>query len=250
MNVPLGSMDMAGWLALIAFVVALGIQTYLVLVRPDRLWWAGRAAAESVKTLTWRYVVGGQPFPVSLRGQDADALFLFRLKEILTDLGDLPLIAPASTPPGQITTTMRKLREQSLQERVRTYRDDRVRDQFRWYSQKARQNNKRVVQFTVATIALESLGVLLATLKAFTAVPFDLLGPVAALAAAVAAWQQMRQHTTLAQAYSVASQELATIDSTIADGFEEHEWSQFVQDAEEAMSREHTLWRASRGLRP
>lgn len=62
---------------------------------------------------------------------------------------------------------------------------------------------------------------------------------------------QAKQHRALAQAYAVASQELASITSQLNRGITEQEWPQFVIDAEEAISREHTTWLASRvGRRP
>ena len=54
--------DLAGIGAAVAFVVALLAELYLLQARPDRLWYDGRAVAESAKTLTWRYLVGGSPF--------------------------------------------------------------------------------------------------------------------------------------------------------------------------------------------
>ncbi|MCV5359976.1 DUF4231 domain-containing protein, partial [Escherichia coli] len=35
---------------------------YLFSVRPEKLWYGGRAVAESIKTITWRYVCRAEPF--------------------------------------------------------------------------------------------------------------------------------------------------------------------------------------------
>src|ERR1035438_4959533 len=32
-------------------------------MRPDRLWYSGRAVAESAKSLAWRYMTGADPYP-------------------------------------------------------------------------------------------------------------------------------------------------------------------------------------------
>ena len=74
----------------------------------------------------------------------------------------------------------------------------------------------------------------------------DLLGLAGAVIAAGAAWVQAKQHQTLANAYAVASQELAAISAQVDWASGEQEWAHFVDQAEEAISREHTLWRASR----
>jgi hypothetical protein len=77
----------------------------------------------------------------------------------------------------------------------------------------------------------------------------SLLGVAAAASASAAAWLQTRQHENLTTAYSVACQELASVRSLIEQNRDEATWAQFVEDAEEAISREHTMWRASRGMR-
>lgn len=41
---------------------ALGCSIFLFAKRPDRQWYAGRAVAESIKTITWRYVSLAAPF--------------------------------------------------------------------------------------------------------------------------------------------------------------------------------------------
>jgi hypothetical protein len=80
------------------------------------------------------------------------------------------------------------------------------------------------------------------------AVRADLLGIVAAAIAVVAAWMQTKQHETLGRAYSVTAQELAAVRTDWEADRNEDEWAAFVDEAEEAISREHTLWRASRGV--
>ncbi|MEU4603451.1 SLATT domain-containing protein [Kribbella sp. NPDC023972] len=74
---------------------------------------------------------------------------------------------------------------------------------------------------------------------------------VAALIGVGATRLGVRQYTTNARAYSLASEELAIIRSRIevfdCDGPDsDRRWAAEVADAEEAVSREHTMWRASR----
>src|SRR5688572_16797679 len=65
-----GTTDWAGVIAAIAFVVALLTRLDLLTGRPERIWYEGRAAAESAKTLAWRYAVGGVPFAIDARPHD------------------------------------------------------------------------------------------------------------------------------------------------------------------------------------
>ena len=95
-------------------------------------------------------------------------------------------------------------------------------------------------------LAIQSLGLGGALLKGTGLIDFDALGILAAAAASVLAWLQIKQHATLAQSYSHAAHELSTIGALIDSVQSEAEWGRFVNDAENAISREHTAWRARR----
>jgi hypothetical protein len=84
---------------------------------------------------------------------------------------------------------------------------------------------------------------------AFDIVHFDLLGIHGAVGVAASAWSQARQHSNLATAYSVTALELGSVLDELDALRDESDWSKFVGESEEAISREHTLWRASRGIR-
>jgi hypothetical protein len=243
-----GPVDIFGLIALVAFLAALAAEVYVVTEHPDRVWYEGRAAAESTKSLAWRYMVGGEPFPVAQATAAVDTLYLERMYDVLHDLASLDLIAAAGA--QHITNEMRRVRALPLDDRQALYRTDRLEDQQRWYADKSKWNGKRSFAWSVTAIALEFAGVVGAALKAFNLTHFDLLGVLAATAGAVTAWSQAKQHQTLHRAYFVASQELAAILSQITAPITEESWTQFMQKAEEAISREHTLWRASRAVKP
>ena len=69
---------------------------------------------------------------------------------------------------------------------------------------------------------------------------------VATVGAATAAWVQAKQYATLASAYATANEELASIRVLSAHATGEAAWAEFVDSAEGAISREHTMWRAPR----
>jgi hypothetical protein len=237
--------DLAGIAAAIAFSVALLSELYLFQQRPDRVWYDGRAAAESAKTLTWRYLVGGDPFgKASLPDHDAEQLLLNRFGQIARDLKGVHLV-PVSGGADQLSNAMRQIRALPLDTRREQYRRGRIHDQRDWYAHKARWNELRATRWALTLAALEAVGLAGAVLKATGAVEVDLLGLAGALVAAGVAWFQTKQYQTLASAYAVASQELMTIGSQIDRPSAEEEWAHFVDQAEEAISREHTLWRAS-----
>jgi hypothetical protein len=73
----------------------------------------------------------------------------------------------------------------------------------------------------------------------------DAMTIMASGAAGVIAWTESKQSSALATAYAVAAQELSEIASCFEQRFTEDEFAVFVEQSEEAISREHTLWRAS-----
>ncbi len=244
-----GTTDWAGVIATIAFLGALYTRLNLLTGRPERTWYDGRAAAESAKTLAWRYAVGGKPFGIkTCPSQQADALLLTRLSDILTNLGGLGAVPPARGG-EQITAGMRALRSRSLEERKAAYAAGRIANQRDWYSSKARWNLNRAQRWGAALLLVEFAGAVGAIVKAIGLVEIDLLGLAGTAAAAGTSWLQAKQHTTLAEAYSVTAHELAAIAAQIDMQQSEETWAEFVDDAEEAISREHTLWRASRGAK-
>ena len=239
-----GSVDAAGVVTALAFVTALVVDVSVLQSRPGRAWYEGRALSESAKTLAWRYAVGGAPFSQALTGEQADKLFLDRIRLLQRDLPSVPLLA---TTAPTITQTMRRLRAAPLTDRQAAYQDGRVVDQQRWYATKARYHRRRATAFRITGLALEVLGVVAALSKAFGIVDIDLAGIVAASVAALAAWSSARQHGATATAYVVTSHELGVIAELLRQNHTEREWSTAVDDAEDAISREHTLWRASHG---
>jgi len=233
-------------IALVALSAAVVLKAHLLTRKPDRVWYEGRAAAESAKTLAWRYAVGGTPFGLDLEAGEARKLYLSRLREVVRPLRDLTL-PPPTEGSQQITGSMERLRAAPLGHRRHSYVEGRLEDQRAWYAMKATWNARRADLWGVAMILFEILGVIAASARLLTSISFDFVGVAAAFAGAAAAWLQTKDHGTLASAYSVTARELADVVATADEAATEAEWAQFVDHAEEAISREHTLWRASRG---
>jgi hypothetical protein len=240
-----GGFQVGGGLAFLAFACALGAELFLATTNPLTTWYEGRAAAESAKTLAWRYMVRAEPF--ERESADVDKQFLSQIHSLLQDLQSISL-STAEPDAQQISDKMRQIRVLDFEERRKVYLDDRIADQQRWYSDKARWNDRRARSWVLVSIVLEIAGLLGGALKAFGLINFDLLGFLAAAAGSVLAWIEAKQHRNLATAYGIASQELASIATELLTVHSEERWAAFVAQSEEAISREHTLWRASRGL--
>jgi SMODS and SLOG-associating 2TM effector domain 3/SMODS and SLOG-associating 2TM effector domain 1 len=241
--------EVGGAVTLVAFLVAIAAEFYILVERPDEQWLKARAAAESIKTLTWRYMVGGAPLPDSLSDEEADLLFLARTSDVLKDLGPLITEVRVGTN-AQITPEMRAIRAEPLVERQRVYLEGRISDQWNWYSKRSAANGARRHRYSLAALGCEICGVLVATLRMFEVIDVDLLSVLATMAASIIAWSQAKQYHALAGSYAIAAQELAIVRSSPVHHLDESDWSGFVSDAEEAISREHTTWRASRATNP
>jgi uncharacterized membrane protein YhaH (DUF805 family) len=64
----------------------------------------------------------------------------------------------------------------------------------------------------------------------------------AVAAAAAISWIQARRFNDLSTSYSLAAHEIAIIQSRAKIFMDEEEFSRFVNDTENAFSREHTQW--------
>jgi SMODS and SLOG-associating 2TM effector domain 3/SMODS and SLOG-associating 2TM effector domain 1 len=244
-----GGADWAGAVAASSFTLALVAEAFLLKSKPERTWYQARAAAESVKTLSWRFAVGGEPFKVGeVGGPDVSDLFLARLRSIFDVIKDLELGPPTSSEP-QITQPMKEVRGLPLVARKTIYETGRVANQQDWYRGRARKNRQLAHWWTMSMLTAETAGIICGIFKAIGTIERDWLSFSGVIVAAIVAWLQAKQYQTLATAYTVTALELASVRSKIADQNTEDEWSTFVSDAEEAFSREHTLWKASRGIK-
>jgi hypothetical protein len=236
-----GAWDATALLAGIAFTAAAILRIILIRGRPHRLWYDGRAAAESIKTLSWKYAVAGDPF---IAGETAAQERLEGLtRDVLGSFDTLGAdVASASSEP---TENMRAFRAKPLSERRDAYASGRIQDQQSWYQRKADWNKKRARFWGALMLALQVAAALGAFLKGFGVIDIDLFGLAGAAAASAAAWLETKQHHVIARAYRGAAQELAAIDALIPQQQTEEAWGRFVAEAEEAISREHTMWKAS-----
>jgi hypothetical protein len=244
----LGGAVEAAWCAVaaaLAFLASLVVQVELARRRPEEGWYGGRAVAESVKSLAWQYAVAGGPY--GKENEDAEKELVADLRCILAD-AEVSL-AQGEMTGSQVTDGMRGLREQSLDARRDAYLRGRIRDQRTWYGSKATFNRKRRVLWLYVIVVAQVAGGAGAVLAAAGVLGFDALGVAAAVVAAGIAWVQYAGYGTLEAAYSVAAHELGFAEDEIRGVASEGEWAGAVSDAEQAISREHRLWRASRGVR-
>jgi hypothetical protein len=232
----------------IATVMTIGLILSVTLqrLRPERAWFDGRVIAESVKTLSYRYMMRSEQYKGVADSQETDEQFMADLRGLLADRVRLrdEFFSPVEAE-YQITRRMREVRRMGMEERRQWYSRHRLRDQETWYAKKARVNEQAARKWFVAATAGQAAAVVGAIILArYPEAPINLTGLFATLAAASLAWLQLKQHQTLAQSYDLAAQELRAVQTVVADITTDDALSAFVSNAEMAVSREHTMWRA------
>ncbi len=242
LSISAGRVDVAAVIVLLGFAVAFASELALWIHGPERLWYDGRALAESTKTLAWRYAVCADPFPSAMSKDEALGVLRTRLLEVSRET-TTGVVLTAATPVA--TDRMSDLRNESFVVRRAAYVEDRTLDQQRWYAKKAQLNGAWSVASRIVLVVAEILAIILASLRVFGGWHVNLAGVMGAFIAAGAAWVAVKQFGPLASAYSIAARELA-IQSDRLRVVPEEAWAKVSADAEEAISREHTLWLASR----
>lgn len=229
------------------FLVFIFLSMYLMISRPDQVWYGARAIAESVKTMTWRFMCGAPPF----RGEraHANALFVERLLDTLRSNGLVANRMPAPQAGNSLSPAMLGNRELALAEKIDLYRVHRIGEQLEWYSTKSGRARREGV-FAYAVLVL--FGVVGLAVCIFGAYLSDLsnavmtLGLIAALCAFVMIWIQAKRYLEVAAAYALSAHEISIVAGKLGPGIGQYDFEEFVAEAENVFSREHTQWAARR----
>lgn len=234
-------------LQLLSLLAALGCSIYLFSRKPDRNWYSGRAVAESVKTITWRFATRAEPFDTT--DEIAEHDFREKLRSIVDQNREVAGLFTEHITEAQITAAMRKLRGESTELRRNAYAERRIGDQLSWYANKASWNRRASTHSFILLIAINSFAVVCAALRIqFPATPFWPTDVFVAAAASLLTWMQARRFSELASSYALAAHEIGLIREKSRVPVDDKQLSLFVGDAENAFSREHTQWVARRDV--
>jgi hypothetical protein len=243
LNLPIAGFAL---LQALALFTSLGLTIYLSFVQPQRVWYGARALAESVKTVTWRYVMRAEPYEGSIK--QSTKHFLVNLRKILNDNTVLNKIV-AVNDGKEITAWMIRIRKQPIAERRRVYEKFRVNDQFDWYRLKAKTNDTNSRRWYWFLVVLHVLAIIFALLRivypSASVWPTDF---VVTATSGVMAWLQAKRFQELATSYSLTAHDIGLLREKLVEATTELKFSAFVGDAENAFSREHTQWRARRDV--
>lgn len=226
---------------IVVLLTALSCSAFLFGKRPDKHWYAGRAVAESVKTTTWRFIMRAEPF--GSNNESSRREFRTKLKAIHEQNEDTVRALTESLDSPQVTPAMESAREMTLHERIEVYDRLRIGEQRSWYAGKARFNNNRATLFFWLLIGANSIAVVLAVLRIkFFSSPLWPTDIFVALAACLLSWMQAKKYSELSASYALAANEIGIIHEELKEIRTESRFSNFIGDAENAFSREHTQW--------
>ena len=214
--------------------------------KPDRVWYNTRAVAESVKTLTWRYMMRAEPFQAT----DDTPLRYFqkKLKDVLDQNQQALGLLSANLADRQITETIRSHREAPFETRKDIYIRDRIDDQCAWYARKANFNRRHARIFFAALVLSNVVALSLSMYRIIDpATQFFPTDIFVALSASLLTWIQGKRYSELAASYALAAHEIGIIRDQAYD-VPESQFSVFVADTESAFSREHTQWVARKDV--
>jgi hypothetical protein len=242
------SPTVAKWLnTATAVLLVIGIIAILVTRerRYEKRWFDARAVAESSKTITWRYVMHIPPFDI----EGANAKFIEELRAIELARPTLTAADAKEEVVEQISARMEELRNSNFALRKQVYTSTRAEDQKEWYVRNARKNSQTASVWFWTTLGLQVVALIFAILKADGLASFSPAGLIMTVAAGAAAWNQAKRHDELSASYSLAAHELADLKTLLVSCSDENAFVLLVEDIEEAISREHTMWRARRNVR-
>lgn len=239
-----------GWLSIgssILLVISLILTIWIMYFKPEKTWYDGRAIAESTKSLTWKFITGTKPFGYKLKSSDAEEKLIKNLKQIIGQKKEFfQLIGEEFGEGEQITDSMRKLRKLDFKEKVEYYAINRLEDQKDWYYKKSKENRKNKNLTFFAIITFQVLAIIALILDFYNIIDFTITPLMACMASSFIAWLQLKRFQELTESYGITATELNLIKSKVKHIKDESDFENFVDDAETAISREHTLWLARR----
>lgn len=236
----------AGYYVIFASIFLLSIAAMVARywLKPEQDWYKGRALAESIKTSCWRYCMRAEPFgdadDVAVRRSE----FRNHLRAILEANRHIGRnIPPDSAANDQITETMEKTRALPLEERKSLYETHRIREQRTWYAKKASANRSASKRWLRLGLLAYSSAIMMVLVRiGYPRWEIWPVEPLIVLASSLIGWTQIKKFNELASSYTLTAHEIGIIQGRIKEVDREEDFSDFVNEAEQAFSREHTQW--------
>lgn len=237
----------------IAIIVCIVISIFCSVIvhksKLQKIWYEGRAVAESLKTMGWKYINCTPPYEIQDAPITGDERFISDLRTIMGNNQDILdriklLDGNAST---IITQEMKIFRNLNWQEKKEIYLEQRIKEQRDWYANKAKVNSDEKNKWFYVSVALQFLALIaIFFIVKNSNITSDLVGFFSSASTSIISWIQVKRYQELHEAYSTTAFELDIIYNQGSQLDNDRNFLSFVEDAEKAISREHTLWIARR----
>lgn len=233
----------------VPFVVSVTLKLFSLAGGFEADWYTGRAVAEAVKSMTWRYQMGAAPY----HGTHADATFAGDITRMLHRSNLRQAVNTLTNLPLQITDQMRSSRAQEAGARLDRYVRERLMNQAAWYQARSLENRRNANTWfwlsVVLQLAAVATAIIALALGADANRGSDLLRVMAIFATislAGTAWNERSRFAQLADSYATTLQELLLAASLARTTDENDSLEQAVKEGEDAILREHRVWLARR----
>lgn len=223
------------------YVTMAGTACFLLLIflGLDKRWYSARAVAETLKGMTWQYLMDAGEF-ASKKGGKAKAKYLKavvgeiakRDREVLTQINN-----ERNEFDQEISPQMEKFLSLNTSVKKECYLALRLGNQMSWYKKRSKENGiqKRVWYFLVAVLQVGAI------FAAKNGMP-NLTAFIVAMAGGAFSWLQLKRHQELHRAYAFASEDLRIMEEKFSGQTKAQKISELVLETEKAISREHSIW--------
>lgn len=190
----------------------------------EKKWYDNRASTESLKSLTWKWV---------MNSKESESNFEDNLKPFLGRIGNENLI----------TDEMKSIKKMKRKEKFEYYKKNRIMDQERWYLKKKKENVMKTKWFLFITI-VSYIILFVVLLYNLFANPKEMIninvGFLILLGTIFSSWSNSKKYAELGEAYSITLEDISFLKDEIMDDTDN--FNDYISNCENAFSREHTQW--------
>lgn len=210
---------------------------------PLKLWYNGRAVAESVKSMTWKWMMAAEPYHNNIL-ETASKEFQGDLHKLLKQ--NETIFSHYHDDEGfyySISDKMKEVRNAPTKDKLSFYNLNRIKDQLEWYRKKAKTLRTTYIKYSIIVVLCYLfiiVSMIIKISKPNMTLPTEL---ISAIVAAILSWMEAKKYNELSCAYSLAVNDISIINANMLEGeVTDREISEYVINSENAFSREHTQW--------
>lgn len=222
---------------LILFLLSVSVFLLRIFTKFDRKWFKSRAYSESIKSMTWKWIM-------SSRNEKE-----FKVQIDAFILNNHIVLNPYTSHDDLITVEMRKIKELQDSEKYLYYRENRITDQEKWYKRKIIYNKKRFVMISSLTVIAYTLAIVYLIHNLKNGVKSDkYYDLIVIFCTLLLSWANIKKYNELIEAYTITLNDIVVLKNNILSFEEVDDFNNYIDDCENAFSREHTQWYARKKL--